>query len=118
MWLEHWLLHHHLGITLVVSHDQLFLASLCSDILQLSSALVGPPRSSQLVHFGGDYASYKVTLAEQRALAARLREGYDKEKDKLQEFIRRDGKKYDNPAHQAQVRRRRRRSAVDLDTTR
>jgi hypothetical protein len=44
------------------------------------------------------------TLAEQKVAQARLRVAYEKEKEKLREFISREGKKYDNPAHQAQVR--------------
>ena len=32
----------------------------------------------------------------------RLRVAFEKERDKLKEFIARDGKKYDNPAHQSQ----------------
>jgi hypothetical protein len=43
------------------------------------------------------------TLAEQKVAQARLRVAYEKEKEKLREFISREGKKYDNPAHQAQV---------------
>ena len=39
----------------------------------------------------------------------RQREAYEKEKEKLREFISREGKKYDNPSHQAQVKQRRKR---------
>jgi hypothetical protein len=45
------------------------------------------------------------TVQEQKVAQMRLRVAYEKEKDKLREFISREGKKYDNPAHQAQVRR-------------
>jgi hypothetical protein len=43
-------------------------------------------------------------VQEQKVAQMRLRVAYEKEKDKLREFISREGKKYDNPAHQAQVR--------------
>lgn len=45
------------------------------------------------------------TVAEQKIAQMRLRVAYEKERDKLREFISREGKKYDNPAHQAQVRK-------------
>jgi hypothetical protein len=54
------------------------------------------------------------TLAEQKVAQARLRVAYEKEKEKLREFISREGKKYDNPAHQAQVRFRCTRFRVHL----
>ncbi len=41
-------------------------------------------------------------MAEQKVAQSRLRVAFEKERDKLKEFISRDGKKYDNPAHQAQ----------------
>ena len=56
-----------------------------------------------LTHYSGDYATYGNTVAEQKIAQMRLRVAYEKEKDKLREFISREGKKYDNPAHQAQV---------------
>jgi ATPase subunit of ABC transporter with duplicated ATPase domains len=57
-----------------------------------------------LTHYSGDYATYVNTVQEQKVAQMRLRVAYEKEKDKLREFISREGKKYDNPAHQAQVR--------------
>lgn len=39
---------------------------------------------------------------EEKVHQARLRAQYEKEREKLTEFISREGKKYDNPAHQAQ----------------
>ena len=56
------------------------------------------------MHYSGDYATYLNTLAEQKVAQQRLRVAFEKERDKLREFIARDGKKYDNPAHQSQVR--------------
>lgn len=35
-------------------------------------------------------------------MQARARVAYEKEKEKLKEFVSREGKKYDNPAHQSQ----------------
>jgi ATP-binding cassette subfamily F protein 3 len=89
------------GIVLAVSHDQVFLDSICTDILELKSTLVGQSKSS-LTHYSGDFSTYQTTLEEHKIAQERLREAYEKEKDKLQEFIAREGKKYDNPAHQAQ----------------
>ena len=43
------------------------------------------------------------TVEENKIAQGRARVAYEKEKDKLREFISREGKKYDNPAHQAQV---------------
>jgi hypothetical protein len=43
------------------------------------------------------------TVEENKIAQGRARVAYEKEKEKLREFISREGKKYDNPAHQAQV---------------
>ena len=43
------------------------------------------------------------TVEENKIAQGRARIAYEKEKEKLREFISREGKKYDNPAHQAQV---------------
>ena len=43
------------------------------------------------------------TVEENKIAQGRARVAYEKEKDKLRAFISREGKKYDNPAHQAQV---------------
>ncbi len=101
VWLEHWLVNYFRGIVLVVSHDQVFLDSICTDILELKSTLAGQSKSA-LTHYSGDYSTYQNTLEENRIAQERLRLAYEKEKEKLQEFISREGKKYDNPAHQAQ----------------
>ena len=58
---------------------------------------------STLTHYSGDYGTFVNTVAEQKIAQARLKVAYEKEKEKLREFISREGKKYDNPAHQAQV---------------
>lgn len=55
------------------------------------------------MHYSGDYATYVNTVQEQKVAQQRLRVAFEKERDKLREFIARDGKKYDNPAHQSQV---------------
>ena len=89
------------GILLVVSHDQVFLDSICTDIIELKSQLAGQSKSC-LTHYSGDYSSYTNTVEEQRVAQQRLRVAFEKERDKLKEFIARDGKKYDNPAHQSQ----------------
>ncbi len=101
VWLEHWLTNYFTGIVLTVSHDQVFLDSICTDILELKSTIIGQAKSS-LIHYSGDFSTYMNTLEENRIAQDRLRASYEKEKEKLQEFIRREGKKYDNPAHQAQ----------------
>jgi len=149
VWLEQWLTQRFAGILLVVSHDQVFLDTVCTDILELKSTLAGASKlcfifagscawhscgmpsitmlmdhrfnfltsrslftrinsitgssKSTLVHYSGDYATYLNTLAEQKVAQQRLRVAFEKERDKLREFIARDGKKYDNPAHQSQV---------------
>lgn len=102
VWLEHWLVHYFHGMVLVVSHDSIFLDSICTDILELKSTLVGQATSS-LIHYTGDFSTYMNTVEENKIAQARLRIAYEKEKEKLQEFISRDGKKYDTPQHQAQV---------------
>jgi ATPase subunit of ABC transporter with duplicated ATPase domains len=89
------------GITCVVSHDQFFLDAICTDILELRSVLAGQKKNS-LEHYSGDYMTYLNTVEERKKFQERQRIAYEKEKDKLKEFISREGKKYDNPAHQAQ----------------
>lgn len=100
--MENWLSTSFAGIALIVSHDEVFLNTVCTDIYEFKSTLVGHVRS-ELVHYAGDYASYECTKQEQMVAQVRLREQYEKEREKLQEFISREGKKYDNPSHQAQV---------------
>lgn len=41
VWLEQWLTQRFPGILLVVSHDQVFLDTVCTDILELKSKLGG-----------------------------------------------------------------------------
>lgn len=88
-------------MVIVVSHDEKFLDAVCTDVLELRSTLAGQSKSS-LEHFSGDYATFENTIKERKVAQARIREVYEKEKEKLKEFIAREGKKYDNPAHQAQ----------------
>jgi ABC transporter len=57
---------------------------------------------TSLEHYSGDYQTYQNTLAEKKIVQARAKVAYDKEKEKLKEFISREGRKYDNPAHQSQ----------------
>lgn len=101
VWLEDWLVTKFAGILVVVSHDQFFLDSVCTDVLEMRSPLAGASKSS-LVHYAGDYSTYERTIHEKRLNIGRARDVFEKERDKLQEFISREGKKYDNPAHQAQ----------------
>ncbi len=101
MWLEAWLKEHFTGIALIVSHDKYFLDSICTDILELRSLLGGQKKNS-LEHYSGDYSTFEAVVEERNIAQARARAAYEKEKEKLKEFISREGKKYDNPAHQAQ----------------
>jgi len=78
-----------------------FLDSICTDIIELKSQLAGQSKSC-LTHYSGDYSTYTNTVEEHRVAQQRLRVAFEKERDKLREFIARDGKKYDNPAHQSQ----------------
>ena len=57
---------------------------------------------TSLEHYSGDYETYQNTLADKKIVQARARVAYEKEKEKLKEFVSREGKKYDNPAHQSQ----------------
>jgi ABC transporter len=69
--------------------------------LTLSRAHTGQLKTS-LEHYSGDYETYQNTLADKKIVQARARVAYEKEKEKLKEFVSREGKKYDNPAHQSQ----------------
>lgn len=86
---------------LVVSHDTVFLDAITTDVLEFKSTLVGHSASS-LTSYNGDYTNYVAVKEEEKIHQARLRVQYEREREKLQEFISREGKKYDNPAHQAQ----------------
>ena len=101
VWLENWLTNHFDGMAIIVSHDQYFLNSVCTDVLELRSTLAGQQKTS-LEHYSGDYSTYQNTLAERKIAQTRAKLAYEKEKEKLQEFVSREGKKYDNPAHQSQ----------------
>lgn len=101
VWLEKWLSEVYQGIAVVVSHDQSFLDEICTDVLELRSTLAGQKRSS-LMHYSGDYQTFVATVEERNACQSRLKAALDMKKEKLREFISRDGKKYDNPSHQSQ----------------
>lgn len=101
VWLENYLLSSFEGILMCVSHDTSFLDTVCTDIYELKSRLGGSARSS-LEHYNGDYRTYENTLKENRVMQARQREAFEDKRDKLKEFISREGKKYDTPQHQAQ----------------
>ena len=75
---------------------------MCTDILELKSTLAGQAKSA-LTHYSGDFATYENTVEEQKKAQGRARIAYEREKEKLREFLSREGKKYDNPSHQAQV---------------
>ena len=80
----------------------MFLNEVCTDIIEFKSTLAGQNKSS-LIHYSGDFNTYENTKKELKIVQERARIAYEKEKEKLREFISREGKKYDNPAHQAQV---------------
>jgi len=101
VWLENWLNDTFEGICIVVSHDRFFLDCICTDVLELKSPLGGNSKGS-LEHYSGDYATYENTVEEWKKQQTRAREAVEKQKEKLREFISREGKKYDNPAHQSQ----------------
>lgn len=101
LWLETWLLNEFEGSALIVSHDQCFLNSVCTDILELRTILSGYKKSS-LTHYSGDYDSYQQTLAETKIAIRRQRAALELQKERLKEFVSREGRKYDGPAFQAQ----------------
>lgn len=101
VWLENWLTNTYEGIALIVSHDVYFLDEVCTDIIELRSKLAGQSKST-LEHYSGDYKTFEQTVSDRKIAQARARTAYEKEKEKLREFISREGKKYDNPAHQSQ----------------
>jgi ATP-binding cassette, subfamily F, member 3 len=101
VWLEDWLVNTFTGMLVVVSHDSHFLDSVCTDVIEFRSTLSGAKRSS-LITFSGDYSTYERTLMEKRINLVKERDTYERTRDHLQEFIAREGKKYDNPSHQAQ----------------
>lgn len=103
VWLEDWILNHYQGIVIIVSHDRFFLTNVCTDILELRSILGGQKKNS-LTSYVMDYKSYEIELDDRNITQKRLKEAYEKEKEKLQEFISREGRKYDNPSHQNQRR--------------
>ena len=101
VWLERWLTETYTGIAVVVSHDECFLNEVCTDILEFRSTLAGQ-RKNSLEHHSGDYMTFKRTKADRDAYLIRQKDANDIKREKLREFISREGKKYDNPAHQAQ----------------
>lgn len=52
----------------------------------------------------GDYTMFESTVSDRKIAQARARAAFEKEKEKLKEFISREGRKYDNPSHQSQRR--------------
>eukprot|EP01031_Cornospumella_fuschlensis_P036708 gene36708-44529_t len=108
-WLEHYLTQVYSSILCMVSHDSVYLNSVCTDIIELKSIYSGGGGSGggagfrgSLTMYSGDYTMYMCIKEEHKINQARLREKFEKEKEKLTEFVSREGKKYDNPAHQAQ----------------
>jgi ATPase subunit of ABC transporter with duplicated ATPase domains len=100
VWLEHWLTTVYTGITIVVSHDTCFLNTVATDIIELQSVLSGRAKSS-LATYRGDYCTYENTMAELTKAKLRDKDTLEDKKEKLKEFIGREGKKYDGPAHQS-----------------
>lgn len=101
IWLEAYLKETFNGIAVVVSHDKHFLDDICTDIIELRSLLGGQKKTS-LEQYNGDYSTFAAVVEERNLAQSRARVAYEKEKEKLKEFISREGKKYDNPQHQAQ----------------
>lgn len=110
VWLETWLSEHYQGVCLIVSHDTVFLNNVCTDILEMrpapgsaSSTAVGNRSTVAIIEqFQGDYKSFCNIIEERKIFNERASVAHEKEKEKLKEFIAREGRKYDNPAHQAQ----------------
>lgn len=100
VWLENWLTTKYTGIAIIVSHDTCFLNSTATDIIELQSVLGGRAKSS-LMCYTGDYRTYENTIADLTKAQLRNREAIEAKIDKLKEFIAREGKKYDGPAHQS-----------------
>jgi ATP-binding cassette subfamily F protein 3 len=101
LWLEAYLIDTFIGIAVVVSHDKHFLDDICTDIIELRSILGGQKKTS-LEQYSGDFSTFAAVVEERSVAQARARLAYEKEKDKLKEFISREGKKFDTPQHQAQ----------------
>lgn len=113
VWLETWLSEHYQGVCIIVSHDTVFLNGVCTDILEMrpvpgsggaASAPGGGQKSTvaMIEQFPGDYKSFCNIIDERKIFIERAATAHQKEKEKLKEFIAREGRKYDNPAHQAQ----------------
>ena len=75
-------------MVIVVSHDQIFLNNICTDILELRSLLAGQKKTS-LEHYTGDFMTYQQTLEERKITQQRARVAYEKEKEKLQVSVNR-----------------------------
>lgn len=101
VWLEAYLKHGFEGIALIVSHDEYFLDEVCTDILEMRSPLAGAKKGT-LTHFSGDYRTYQTTLEERKKTLLRAKASQDMQKEKLKEFISREGRKYDGMTHQSQ----------------
>jgi ATP-binding cassette subfamily F protein 3 len=101
LWLEEYLKDTFAGIAVVVSHDKHFLDDICTDIVELRSTLAGQKKTT-LEQYSGDFSTFEAVVEERNLAQSRAREAFLKEKEKLKEFISREGKKYDNPQHQAQ----------------
>lgn len=101
VWLEKWLTNDFENICLIVSHDICFLNDVTTDIYELKSTLANASVSS-LTHYSGDYNTFVNVQSEKKAAQIKARELFENQREKLKEFISREGKKYDNPAHQSQ----------------
>ncbi len=101
LWLQSWINNEFSGIALIVSHDECFLNEICTDILELRSVLGGQKKGS-LTHFSGDYNSYQQILSEKKIAIRRELAAIEMQKEKLKEFVSREGKKFDSMQHQAQ----------------
>jgi ATPase subunit of ABC transporter with duplicated ATPase domains len=86
---------------LLVSHDTIFLDTICTHIWELQTVSSGYLTCQLTVH-AGNYTSFLQFQIEKYLHFQRICNEYLKEIEHLQEFIQREGKKYDNPSHQSQ----------------
>jgi ATP-binding cassette subfamily F protein 1 len=72
LWLDDYLSEHYPHSVIVISHDADFLDNICTDILHLED--------KKLIHYRGDYTSFKKMHQQKRAT---LDAQYKKQQDEL-----------------------------------
>lgn len=77
----------------MVSHDHSFLSDICTDVLELKAKT--SRYNGAISHFSGDFESYQLSVAERKIAAARERDALEIKREKLQNFIGKEGKKMD-----------------------